>query len=524
MPVVPGVESEPFSKGNFSNFTGEYFTSINYPGGGHVGHLSAHWYQAVPLNHTLDIYCDGITLNSNTWYHVTGVYAASGPNPSALYINGVNCVTSTLGTPNTLANQGGGTPNLCFGGYAAAGGSCTNINYGGRLAEVGIWNVALSAGEAQSLASGVPPSEIRRSSLSGYWPLYGTNSPEPDLSGHVLLASLVGAPVLANHCPCLPILGSSHAGMFGGSSPIAQFTSLTGAFVDGQGANISGKLVLNLPFAGLTTVEGAYISPKPINFPIYNGMIFGNTQIINNADILPGNSYYVANLFDSAGTLVETRNVRIPSVASFNMGLAIQTSVTTGNLSLLNPANLTGNNTFTGNNIFTGTNTFAGASNFNGSVGIAGALQVNSTTVNFASKISQLNSISTVGNFGVPPIVAKADFTVQNTNIGSTLLYAVPVGGSGTYRISCSAVVTTVAGTSSTLPKCVVGWTDADNSTVQSFDVSAINSGNLLTSNGGGNVLIDAKQGTNINVSTSGYASNAANVMVYAVHFKLEAQ
>ena len=56
--------------------------------------------------------------------------------------------------------------------------------------------------------------------------------------------------------------------------------------------------------------------------------------------------------------------------------------------------------------------------------------------------------------------VALVDLTNQSANISSTPLYTPPADG--TYRISCYAVVTTAAGTSSSLPSCQVNFTDAD--------------------------------------------------------------
>ena len=48
----------------------------------------------------------------------------------------------------------------------------------GRIAEVAIWSVALTAGEHTALAAGVSPLLIRPASLLGYWPIWGTSSPE----------------------------------------------------------------------------------------------------------------------------------------------------------------------------------------------------------------------------------------------------------------------------------------------------------------------------------------------------------
>lgn len=63
----------------------------------------------------------------------------------------------------------------------------------GRLADVAIWNTALSAHEALALASGVRPYHIRNNgSLKAYFPLDGIGSSEADLSGNAIAATLTG--------------------------------------------------------------------------------------------------------------------------------------------------------------------------------------------------------------------------------------------------------------------------------------------------------------------------------------------
>lgn len=90
------------------------------------------------------------------WNHGCAVFAAS--NSRTAYLNGIAGTqnTQTL-TPVSLdavhigANR---IANTGFAGYA-----------NGSIAEVGIWNVALSAGEIVSLAKGVSPRLIRPQSL-----------------------------------------------------------------------------------------------------------------------------------------------------------------------------------------------------------------------------------------------------------------------------------------------------------------------------------------------------------------------
>lgn len=73
--------------------------------------------------------------------------------------------------------------------------------FDGKLAEIGVWNVALSAGEALALGKGVSPRLIRPLSLKGYWPLWGAHSPEIDLSDNGNDATITGSVSAADHAP-----------------------------------------------------------------------------------------------------------------------------------------------------------------------------------------------------------------------------------------------------------------------------------------------------------------------------------
>ena len=125
------------------------------------------------------------SLVANVWTHVT---ARMGVVPgSTVLINGVQ--------------------NGSVGGASAMSNMASAVNLGpvaGRIAECGIWNVALSDNEIVSLATGVPPSRIRPGSLKGYWPLWGAAFPEPDLSGNRNSGTQTGTLSAADHAPVGP--------------------------------------------------------------------------------------------------------------------------------------------------------------------------------------------------------------------------------------------------------------------------------------------------------------------------------
>jgi hypothetical protein len=134
-----------------------------------------------------------------------------------------------------------------------------------------------------------------------------------------------------------------------------------------------------------------------------------------------------------------------------------------------------------------------------------------------------------VGGNSLTTIVAKADATAQSANIATTTLYTVPANGAGMYRVSCYVVVTRAATTSSTMPACTVGWVDADTAVFANPYVSTTSTANAVgpssawqAGGGTGLMIINVAANTNIQYTTSSYASSGATPMLYAVHIKLE--
>lgn len=99
--------------------------------------------------------------SANTWYHNCGVFQSLS-NVSA-YFNGV------VGTSDSAAtNEPTGIDQVLIGArYATSLGTY----HDGLIAEVGIWNVALTADEVASLAKGMTCDKVRPQSLVFYAPL-----------------------------------------------------------------------------------------------------------------------------------------------------------------------------------------------------------------------------------------------------------------------------------------------------------------------------------------------------------------
>lgn len=110
--------------------------------------------------------------------------------------------------------------------------------------------------------------------------------------------------------------------------------------------------------------------------------------------------------------------------------------------------------------------------------------------------------------------------TAQNDNISTATLYT-PLQ-SATYRVTAFIAVTTADGSSSTLPKLTIGWTDPDSGQAQTFDLTATTTGNALTTFKQASMLLDAKKGVDITYATGSYASGTPNVMQYKLVILLE--
>lgn len=134
-------------------------------------------------------------FTAGAWQHIAGV-STSATNHTC-YRNGVagSAVTTSV-TPS-------GVNYTSVGRLDALGG----VDYfNGAIGECAAWNVALTAGEIAALAKGARPSMIRPESLVFYDPIFGFDSPEPDLtSGHRNL-TLGGSPAFAAGPPVQPYL------------------------------------------------------------------------------------------------------------------------------------------------------------------------------------------------------------------------------------------------------------------------------------------------------------------------------
>ena len=127
---------------------------------------------------------------------------------------------------------------------------------------------------------------------------------------------------------------------------------------------------------------------------------------------------------------------------------------------------------------------------------------------------------------GVPVEVFHTDFIAQQAALSNQLVYTVPASRAGFFRINWMAKVTQVASSTSVLgggAAFQVTYTDGFDGTSLTTPSTAFtgNSGNALTTQGSGGVLIYAAAGSPINVSF-GYTSSGGTPMQYMLHVRIE--
>ena len=110
----------------------------------------------------------------NTWFHACGVFASA--SSRAAYINGGGKGTDATGTTPSGLNR------TSIGKRDNAGAAEEFAPAGtGYIADVAIWNVALTDAEVLSLSTGISPLKIRPASLQFYSPMIGEGTGDPNL-------------------------------------------------------------------------------------------------------------------------------------------------------------------------------------------------------------------------------------------------------------------------------------------------------------------------------------------------------
>jgi hypothetical protein len=125
----------------------------------------------------------------NTWHHCAGVFAAT--NDRIAYLDGASGSNTNSMGDMTVADR------ISIG---RAGDSSPGDHFSGRLAEVGVWNVALTQAEIDALAAGYSPLFVRPQSLVFYAPLI--RDEDFDKVGGLSLTAF-NTPTIAEHPPVI---------------------------------------------------------------------------------------------------------------------------------------------------------------------------------------------------------------------------------------------------------------------------------------------------------------------------------
>lgn len=109
------------------------------------------------------------TINTGTWYHGLATFtvngAGTGTASRTIYLDGGNAVTNTS---DVTIMDGLGIVNI---GSRITGSAARSEYFNGRVAEVAVWSVALTADDAIALATGISPRLVRPDKLWFYAPL-----------------------------------------------------------------------------------------------------------------------------------------------------------------------------------------------------------------------------------------------------------------------------------------------------------------------------------------------------------------
>lgn len=129
-----------------------------------------------------------VTISANVWFHACGVWASA--TDRRAFLNGANKGTDATNlTPAGLNRTSIGVQD----GVAADPSSPFAPAGTGDLAEVAIWNVALSDADVASLALGIHPFLVRPDKLVGYWDVLGYYSPENNRKSNTATMAIQGA-------------------------------------------------------------------------------------------------------------------------------------------------------------------------------------------------------------------------------------------------------------------------------------------------------------------------------------------
>jgi hypothetical protein len=236
-----------------------------------------------------DTFATGGALAAGAWGHMAVVAASS--SSRTVYKNGGASATGTENLPLEGLNE------ITVGALMA--GSLGVVSAAkGLIAEVAIWNVALTKAQIEELAAKKNPTKIEKAHLVGYWQLAGEASPEPSYKGEF--------------GPSLEIVGA--------------VTGEPGSNPGVESPEEAGKVVLpTLSAAGSSSASGALHTPISLP-PITAAGTSSASGALHVPTTLP--------LLGAAGTSTASGSLSVPTGAHLPPLTAAGTSSTSAGLSV----------------------------------------------------------------------------------------------------------------------------------------------------------------------------------------------
>ena len=206
----------------------------------------------------------------NQWYYIVETYDGS---TLKLYVNGIP--TNSQAASVTPVATSGIVIGTCLPPVCGAG---NNQYFSGSIADVQIYNIALTSGQIAALyANGLSAAPILPSNNVGWWPLNGNANDYSGNSNHGTPNSITYQSVLqlstrlvpASNSLIKPIAGFvASSGSFGSNGPVVvnytDSNSVAHAFLSSNGAVGSGTVAVDF-FNGNTSTESNLVGWWPLD-------------------------------------------------------------------------------------------------------------------------------------------------------------------------------------------------------------------------------------------------------------------
>ena len=113
-------------------------------------------------------------------------------------------------------------------------------------------------------------------------------------------------------------------------------TTLTGTIKKGDGTGLTGRIRLKLSHPARSITDSSVVVPIPVDIAVVAGAMLAPPPVYGNDDLQPSNTYYVAEYYNEFNAKV-MQNAFYITGATFDLGAAIPTSITTTNISYASP-------------------------------------------------------------------------------------------------------------------------------------------------------------------------------------------